>query len=299
MADGPACFRQDSSCPAVLRILLALASSFAYRAFTFFGSASHHIRLFFRFSFPAAPSTPYLYGLGSFPFARRYSGNHCCFLLLRVLGCFGSPGPSPFSSKGMASFLLDTGFPHSDTGASSLPYSSAPLFAVRCVLLQSRVARHPPYALASLISCFSFSLCFFEILFFLELFFSLCSIFFSSPHNFTLDLFCCVFLLVFRFSKIDSLLWRTILQNLTGSFQTTPPPCFFLFLLRKEVIHPHVPVGIPCYDLTPVMDPAFDGSLLFQGRAPPASGIAHSHGLTGGVYKARERIHRGMLIRDY
>ena len=38
---------------------------------------------------------------------------------------------------------------------SSLPYSSAPLFAVRCVLLQFRVARHPPYALAYLISWFS------------------------------------------------------------------------------------------------------------------------------------------------
>ena len=34
------------------------------------------------------------------------------------------------------------------------------------------------------------------------------------------------------------------------------------FLLRKEVIHPHVPVGIPCYDLTPIIDPTFDGSLL-------------------------------------
>ena len=32
---------------------------------------------------------------------------------------------------------------------------------------------------------------------------------------------------------------------------------------------------------------------------PPASGVAGFHGLTGGVYKARERIHRGMLIRDY
>ena len=31
----------------------------------------------------------------------------------------------------------------------------------------------------------------------------------------------------------------------------------------------------------------------------PASGTTHSHGVTGGVYKARERIHRGMLIRDY
>ena len=30
-----------------------------------------------------------------------------------------------------------------------------------------------------------------------------------------------------------------------------------------------------------------------------ASGKTSSHGVTGGVYKARERIHRGMLIRDY
>ena len=30
--------------------------------------------------------------LGSSPFARRYSGNHCCFLFLRVLRCFSSPG---------------------------------------------------------------------------------------------------------------------------------------------------------------------------------------------------------------
>ena len=72
---------------------------------------------------------------------------------------------------------------------------------------------------------------------------------------------------------------------------------FLYFLLRKEVIHPHVPVGIPCYDLTPVIGPTFDGSLLAV--MPPASGITDSHGLTGGVYKARERIHRSMLICDY
>ena len=72
---------------------------------------------------------------------------------------------------------------------------------------------------------------------------------------------------------------------------------FFRFLLRKEVIHPHVPVGIPCYDLTPVISSTFDGSFLSV--MPPASGISDSHGLTGGVYKARERIHRDMLIRDY
>ena len=73
--------------------------------------------------------------------------------------------------------------------------------------------------------------------------------------------------------------------------------CFKFFLLRKEVIHPHVLVGIPCYDLTPIISPAFDGSLLSV--RPPASGIANSHGLTGGVYKTRERIHRDVLIRDY
>ena len=71
----------------------------------------------------------------------------------------------------------------------------------------------------------------------------------------------------------------------------------FYFILRKEVIHPHVPVGIPCYDLTPVIGPTFDGSLLTV--MPPASGITDSHGLTGGVYKARERTHRSMLICDY
>ena len=70
-----------------------------------------------------------------------------------------------------------------------------------------------------------------------------------------------------------------------------------LLLLRKEVIHPHVPVGIPCYDLTPVIGPTFDGSLLAVRL--PTSGPPGSHGVTGGVYKARERIHRDMLIRDY
>ena len=70
-----------------------------------------------------------------------------------------------------------------------------------------------------------------------------------------------------------------------------------IFLLRKEVIHPHVLVGIPCYDLTPITSPTFDGSFLAV--RPPASGITSSHGMTGGVYKARERIHRGILIRDY
>ena len=66
---------------------------------------------------------------------------------------------------------------------------------------------------------------------------------------------------------------------------------------RKEVIQPHLPIRLPCYDFTPVMDHTVVGALLAVRL--PASGAIHFHGVTGGVYKARERIHRGMLIRDY
>ena len=67
---------------------------------------------------------------------------------------------------------------------------------------------------------------------------------------------------------------------------------YFSKLLRKEVIHPHVPVGIPCYDLTPITSPTLGVSLLAVRIT--TSSITSSHGLTGGVYKTRERIHRDM-----
>ena len=66
---------------------------------------------------------------------------------------------------------------------------------------------------------------------------------------------------------------------------------------RKEVIQPHLPIRLPCYDFTPVMNPTVVSALLAV-RLPTSGGI-HSHGVTGGVYKARERIHRGILIHDY
>ena len=71
----------------------------------------------------------------------------------------------------------------------------------------------------------------------------------------------------------------------------------YLFFLRKEVIQPHLPIRLPCYDFTPVIEPAFGSSLLSVGSL--ASGISNSHGVTGGVYKTRERIHRSILICDY
>ena len=66
---------------------------------------------------------------------------------------------------------------------------------------------------------------------------------------------------------------------------------------RKEVIQPHLPVRLPCYDFVPVASPTFDGCPLAVG--PPASGVTNSHDVTGGVYKAREHIHRGVMTRGY
>ena len=75
------------------------------------------------------------------------------------------------------------------------------------------------------------------------------------------------------------------------------PALHILRFLRKEVIQPQVLLRLPCYDFTPVAYPTF-GSVPLAVRLL-TSGVTNSHGVTGGVYKARERIHRGVLIRDY
>ena len=80
-------------------------------------------------------------------------------------------------------------------------------------------------------------------------------------------------------------------------FDNSTVTTLYFFILRKEVIQPHLPIRLPCYDFTPVTNPAFGGSLPKVGS--PTSGVIDSHGVTGGVYKTRERIHRDMLIRDY
>src|SRR6202142_2803123 len=69
------------------------------------------------------------------------------------------------------------------------------------------------------------------------------------------------------------------------------------FSLRKEVIQPQVLLRLPCYDFTPIMSCTLSGCLLAV--STPISSTAHFRDVTGGVYKARERIHRGVLIRDY
>ena len=90
--DGPPFFRQDFSCPDVLRILLAL-SRFRLRGchplcLTFPGNSTIHSDTISQ----SLPQAHYRLGLGSSDFARHYFRNHCCFLFLRVLRCFSSPG---------------------------------------------------------------------------------------------------------------------------------------------------------------------------------------------------------------
>ena len=90
--DGPPFFRQDFSCPDVLRILLAL-HRFRLRGchplcLTFPGNSTIHSDTLSQ----SLPQVQYGLGLGSSDFARHYFRNHCCFLFLRVLRCFSSPG---------------------------------------------------------------------------------------------------------------------------------------------------------------------------------------------------------------
>jgi hypothetical protein len=70
----------------------------------------------------------------------------------------------------------------------------------------------------------------------------------------------------------------------TGTLSILSIPAIFS---RKEVFQPHLPVRLPCYDLAPVTGFTLGRSLRLH-----TSGTPSFHGLTGGVYKARERIHR-------
>lgn len=87
---------------------------------------------------------------------------------------------------------------------------------------------------------------------------------------------------------------RSMLHNLHHQRRRTQPTKRTMAkrLLRKEVIQPHLPVRLPCYDLVLITSPTFDGSP--QKVGPPASGVTDFHDLTGGVYKPRERIHRSV-----
>ena len=90
---------------------------------------------------------------------------------------------------------------------------------------------------------------------------------------------------------------RIATGNILLSIDNSTVKNSLLDFLRKEVIQPHLPIRLPCYDFTPVIGPTFGSSLLTVGSL--TSGVTDSHGVTGGVYKTRERIHRSILICDY
>ena len=87
-----------------------------------------------------------------------------------------------------------------------------------------------------------------------------------------------------RWLNLGCCAWRWLLSDDFTAHQTIFP--------RKEVIQPQLPLQLPCYDFVPVTGPALDSWLLAVTRL--ASGVTSSHDVTGGVYKARERIHRTM-----
>ena len=209
--------------------------------------------------------------MGSFYFARRYSRNHCCFLFLQLLRCFSSlRSPtitsvtificrvSPFGYLRISAYLqLPVAF-RSSSRPSSAP--SAKASTIRSYFLNFAIQYYP-------------------------LFKDLSKLLLVQNH----------FSVASFHEKLRSLKTKHIRLNSKLTIHS------FLsisrLLPRKEVIHPHVPVGIPCYDLTPIICPTLDGSFLTV--RPPASGVTNSRGLTGGVYKTRERIHRNLLTCDY
>ena len=87
------------------------------------------------------------------------------------------------------------------------------------------------------------------------------------------------------------------MRSLSQIQLTSHPANHILRILRKEVIQPQVPLRLPCYDLVPIAEFIFGAWLLAVTSA--TSDAPHFRGLTGGVYKAQEHIHRGMLTRDY
>ena len=96
---------------------------------------------------------------------------------------------------------------------------------------------------------------------------------------------------------VNLLIHNLILYSVFLDNSTVKHILLYFFFLRKEVIQPHLPIRLPCYDFTPVIGIALGSSPLAVRTL--TLGTPNSHGVTGGVYKTRERIHPDMLIRDY
>ena len=189
-----------------------------------------------------------------------------------------------------------------------MPACGSPcLFAACRVLPRLETPRHPPYALSSLTCMAAASRCHrvrFQGMSFCLFLFACCfRMLLSNPKMSVLSPFplplagrgsVIEFAFSFRFPVQFSRNFSRVPSKPNNAADRRGRPRMFL---RKEVIQPHLPIRLPCYDFTPVIAPAFDGCPLSVGL--PASGVDNSRGVTGGVYKVRERIHRDTLPRDY
>ena len=216
----------------------------------------------------------------------------------------------PFALTMSVTGLQPAGLPHSDI-TGSIPVCSSPvLFAAYHVLRRLQKPRHPPFALVT------FSL--YEFPLFLNhmpsatalVIFTRC-LEIAVPNStirkdlYSLNNFC--YRLFLYFFNFTSLSLSNLSMNFSASRLRTPyiakrplhctrlapcnPPQKLVSFTdsKKEVFQPHLPVRLPCYDLAPVTSFA-----LGRSSRSRTSGAPGFHGLTGGVYKARERIHRAM-----
>ena len=141
---------QNFSCSALLRCHLDPHAGFRLRAFhllrgIFPDSSPNLVRHLYWWSYNPDRCRNTV-GLGSCAFARHYLRNHFCFLFLRVMRCFSSPG-SPTASQ--CTGIASGGLPHSEIRGSGDICSSPRLFAACHVLLRLREPRHPSCALLS------------------------------------------------------------------------------------------------------------------------------------------------------
>ena len=155
MGDGPPGFRRNFTCSAVLRIHSGENEVLTTGLLPPMAGLSRPLHL------PRSFVTPYRVSynpkrqaswFGLSRFARRYSGNRICFLFLRVLRCFSSPGLPSLSYEFRYGYhsITSGGFPHSEISGSKLAYSSPKHIGVRPVLHRLLVPRHPPCALSNL-----------------------------------------------------------------------------------------------------------------------------------------------------
>ena len=113
-----------------------LLSDYVYGPFTLFGQTFQTVPLLINSNIVVLQPQNCLNnsGLGSSHFDRHYSGNHYCFLFLRLMRCFSSPGLPPDFRRGTP--ITRGGLSHSETCGSIRICQSPQFIAAYHVLLR-------------------------------------------------------------------------------------------------------------------------------------------------------------------